>query len=148
MNPISAVACALALAITTLGQSASAQAQQVTVAGNRIDPLLVSPRVGDLYAVELSFFARDSVYNVGSGSWWWWNEDAGAYGLLKVVEVRADRVIAVPEESAWEHPRDAINDLKGNLAGIRFDGRERITLRRADFGYFIDEEKILDVRRP
>ena len=108
-----------------------------------LDPILQHPEVGDLYAAELSEF---SAYNFGGQN----GKDAmtKAYGLLRVVKVEEDKVIVITQNQASPNARGARNELNGELDNIGWDDAERIPIRRDRFAQLVEQEKILEVRRP
>jgi hypothetical protein len=122
---------------------ATADAPEAKAAAADLDPILADPKVGDLYAAELTAFSGFNFNsNNGSGS-----AQDKAYGLLKVVEVTPERVVVITETGAYPRPQGARNDLRGNLASITWDESEKIPVNRADFARLVAEEKILETRR-
>jgi hypothetical protein len=114
-----------------------------TAATPALDPILADPKVGDVYAAELTAFSGMNFNaNRGSGA-----AQDKAYGLLKVVEVTPERVTVITEMGAWPRPQGARNDLRGTMADIRWDDSEKIPVNRADFARLVAEEKILETRR-
>lgn len=106
-----------------------------------LDPILQNPQVGDLYAAELSEFSEASFGDR--------NDPMNhAYGLLRVVKVEPDKVYVITENAASPNARGARNDLNGELTNITWDESERIPVRRDRFGELVEQEKILEVRRP
>lgn len=108
-----------------------------------LDPILQNPQVGDLYAAELSEF---SAYNFGGQN----GKEAmtQAYGLLRVVKVEDDKVMVITQNQASPNARGARNELNGDLTNIGWDEEERIPIRRDRFAQLVEQEKILEVRRP
>jgi hypothetical protein len=108
-----------------------------------LDPILQNPQVGDLYAAELSEF---SAYDFGGQG----GKDAmtKAFGLLRVVKVEDDKVIVITQNQASPNARGARNELNGELDSIGWDEAERIPIRRDRFAQLVEQEKILEVRRP
>ncbi len=102
------------------------------------DPLFAAPEVGDLYAGKLNQFSGVD-FNVDEGK--------DAYGLMKVVEVHPDRVVVVTENSAWDNPRGARNDLRGDLKDITWDEEEKITIKRDELGKLKANGSLLEARR-
>ncbi|MDR1075123.1 MAG: hypothetical protein LBL59_02125 [Xanthomonadaceae bacterium] len=115
------------------------QAQDVT--GTRA--LLANPRVGDLYAAELTAFSGVN-FNAGDEGQEQMN---AAYGLLKVIKVDHDTVTVITEMSAWPNPQGARNDLRGDLQDITWDQDEEIPLYRAELPSFHNDGKIVEARR-
>lgn len=108
-----------------------------------LDPVLANPKVGDLYAAELTAFSGEDFYAGVTRP----SPGQKTYGLMKVIEVKADKVTAITETNAWGRPQGARNDLNGDLKDIRWDNEEKIPIKRADFARLVAEEKILEVRR-
>ena len=102
------------------------------------DPLLSAPEVGDLYAGKLNQFSGID-FDVEEGK--------DAYGLMKVVEVHPDRVVVITETSAWDNPRGARNDLRGDLKDITWDEEEKITLKRDELGKLKANGSLIEARR-
>ena len=124
----------------TTGNAASGASTAATPA---LDPILADPKVGDLYAAELTAFSGMNFNaNRGTGA-----VQDKAYGLLKVVEVTPERVTVITETGAWPKPQGARNDLRGTMSDIPWDESEKIPLNRADFARLVAEEKILETRR-
>jgi len=111
---------------------------QSTRAGE-LDAIFADPQPGDLYAAELTYF---SAYDFG-------NEDPNdaRYGLMRIIAVQADRITLNTETGSWLHPRGAINEMRGDLAGIEWDEDEKIEIYRNELSHLIADKRILDARR-
>lgn len=137
-----AAGCALALLITACsgqaGPSAgsdNASAPQGTHATS-LDARYADPKVGDLYSAELTHF---SAYDFGTG--------ATAYGMMRVIEVNDTTIGLYTETGAWPEAKGAIQELRGNLAGIEWHDGEKIQIARNELAQLVADKKILDVRR-
>ncbi|MDQ8754901.1 hypothetical protein RCO27_01550 [Sphingosinicella sp. LHD-64] len=139
---------AVLMSNSAAGADKAGAAPAAQTAASDLDPVLANPQVGDLYAAELTAFSganfgsarpADATGNGGNGE--------KAYGLLRVVDVAADRVTVITETSAYENSRGAVNDLRGDLANITWDEQERIPINRADFARLVAEDKIIETRR-
>lgn len=75
------------------------------------------------------------------------DEGKDAYGLMKVVEVHPDRVVVITENNAWDNPRRARNDLRGDLKDITWDEEEKITIKRDELGKLKANGSLLEARR-
>ncbi len=129
------LACA-ALAGCKPGTAGPGGAEAPQAAKVELEPVLADPKVGDLYAAELSHFSGASF------------EDAEEiYGLMKVVQVSPDQITLNTETAGWPKPKGAINDLRGDLAGIEWDEEEKIQIRRNELAGLVAEKKILETRR-
>lgn len=146
-------ACALALALAACsgsgsgsgsgggndaGASASGGSEAPASAAD-LDPVLADPRVGDLYAAELTHFSGVDFGGAENGE--------PAYGLMKVIAVADDRVTLNTEMGAWPKPRGAVNELRGDLSGIQWDEQEKIEIYRNELPQLVADEKILEARR-
>ena len=122
------------------GNASSGKAASSVKAPATLDAQLSEPRVGDLWATEISHF---------SGSDFGDDEQAkqAAYGLLKVIEVSADQLILVTETGAWPKKQGAINDLRGDLSNISWDDSEKIVVKRSELSSLVGEGRILETRR-
>ena len=105
-----------------------------TAAG--LDPILAEPKVGDLYAAKVSAFSKEG-----------FEEHGVAYGLMKVVDVQADKIIVTPEDAAWPEAAGAQKDLNGDLSDITWDESERIEVKRADLPRMVADGRIVETRR-
>lgn len=105
------------------------------------DPKLLSePRVGDIYAAELTHFEsfkdeRGKLVETG-------------YGLLRVTRVKKDRIEAITTNWYNDSKRGAERELKKYQ---RLDqwatGGEHVTILRADLPKLHDENKIFAIYR-
>lgn len=119
---------------------ASAGGETAAAAPAQADALLADPRVGDLWAAELSHFSGGEF---GDGA----ETTETVYGLMKVVEVTPEQVVLVTETGAWPKKQGAINDLRGDLASISWDESEKIPLKREEVAVLAGRGKILETRR-
>lgn len=103
--------------------------------GRKDAELLAAPKVGDLYASELSHFAE---FDGGNR----------AYGLMKVVAVTDGSISVVTDSSAWPAPSGANNDLRGDLADVKWDTQNTLRLARSELRDLYEEDRIFGVRRP
>ncbi|PJJ99855.1 hypothetical protein CO611_05180 [Lysobacteraceae bacterium NML03-0222] len=124
------------------GSDAIAAAQQRTEDVGKTDPLLENPQVGDLYAAKLSAISAIGFSDARSN-----NTDEEVFGLLKVVEVKADSVVVITENSGWPNARGARNDLRGDLKDIGWDEEERIILKRQELPALMANGDIIETRR-
>jgi len=109
---------------------------QTTRAGELAE-IFANPQWGDVYAAELTYF---SAWDFGA-------EGEARYGLMRIVAVTPDRITLNTEDSAWPHPRGAINDMRGDLSDIDWDENENIEIYRNELSHLVAEKKILDARR-
>ena len=131
----------LALAGCKPGADASATSGDTAAAAPaQADALLADPRVGDLWAAELSHFSGGEF---GDGA----ETTETVYGLMKVVEVTPEQVVLVTEDGAWPKKQGAINDLRGDLASISWDEGEKIPLKREEVAVLAGQGRILETRR-
>lgn len=128
---------------TTSPGSPVASSGTAATSAAALDPILQNPQVGDLYAAELSEFSQ---FDFGAQS----GRPAmdKAYGLLRVVKVEPDKVIVITQNQASANERGARNALNGELENVGWDENERIPVRRDRFAQLVEQEKILEVRRP
>ncbi|PJK08392.1 hypothetical protein CO610_06565 [Lysobacteraceae bacterium NML95-0200] len=124
------------------GSDAIAAAQQRTEDVGKTDPLLENPQVGDLYAAKLSAISAIGFSDARNN-----NTDEEVFGLLKVVEVKADSVVVITENSGWPNARGARNDLRGDLKNIGWDEEERIILKRQELPALMANGDIIETRR-
>lgn len=124
------------------GSDAIAAAQQRTEDVGKTDPLLENPQVGDLYAAKLSAISAIGFSDARNN-----NTDEEVFGLLKVVEVKADSVVVITENSGWPNARGARNDLRGDLKDIGWDEEERIILKRQELPALMANGDIIETRR-
>jgi hypothetical protein len=96
---------------------------------------LKDPKVGDLYAAELSELAE---FEVPGGK---------AFGLLKVINVAPDTVTVVTDSSAWDDTISAKRELHGDLKQVVWDGEDEIVLARSQLLEMHRKEVIFGVRR-
>ncbi|MGH8038452.1 MAG: hypothetical protein ACREPD_11965 [Stenotrophomonas sp.] len=96
---------------------------------------LKDPKVGDLYAAELSELAE---FEVPGGK---------AFGLLKVINVAPDTVTVVTDSSAWDDAISAKRELHGDLKQVVWDGEDEIVLARSQLLEMHRKEVIFGVRR-
>jgi ABC-type glycerol-3-phosphate transport system substrate-binding protein len=96
---------------------------------------LNDPRVGDLYAAELSELAEFQV------------PGEKAYGLLKVIKVEADTVTIVTDSSAWDDTISAKRELRGDLKEVVWDTDDEIVLARSQLLDMRRKDVIFGVRR-
>ncbi|MDR2873116.1 MAG: hypothetical protein LBV45_11515 [Xanthomonadaceae bacterium] len=133
---------AAVLAFSSFGVYAQEQTGEQSETPSAVtSALLADPKVGDLYAAEVSHFS-----GVGFNS----NSDDGsnvAYGLMKVVNVTRDKVVVITENAAWPRPQGARNDLRGDLSDITWDEEEKITLYRSELPSLYSSGKIIEARR-
>jgi len=108
----------------------------VTACADRDDTaLLTAPQVGDLYAGELSHFAA-------------FEHEGEAYGLMKVVAVTGGSITVVTDSSAWPNKGGAVNDLRGDQSGVKWDEQNTVRIARAELQALYQEDRIFGVRRP
>jgi len=108
----------------------------VTACSDRNDTaLLAAPQVGDLYAGELSHFAA-------------FEHKGEAYGLMKVVAVTGGSITVVTDSSAWPNKGGAVNDLRGDQSGVKWDEQNTVRIARAELLALYQEDRIFGVRRP
>jgi hypothetical protein len=132
-------ALALAVAACSAPQGAPAAGSSDAVAtADALDPLFAEPRVGDLYAAELTHF---------SGATFGDATDEAAYGLMRVIEVDDEKVTLNTETGAWPMPRGAINELRGDQADIQWDEQEKVRIYRRELAQLVADRKILEARR-
>lgn len=110
----------------------------LTACSSNDKELLANPKVGDLYAAEIthfSSFAGESGKEVEEG-----------YGLLKVTGV-SDQEIKVITTS-WYQPtkRGILKELRKFQVPSQWDRMDVITLPRTDLLKLYDEGRIFDVR--
>jgi len=108
-----------------------------TTRADDLDPIFADPQPGDLYAAELTYFSADDFGQDGTP----------AFGLMRVVAVRSDRITLNTETSAWPKARGAINEMRGDLADLEWDEEEEIIIYRNELPHLVAEKKILDARR-
>lgn len=134
---------ALPLSMAACSESQKAQAGSgaavAQVETEALDPILADPRVGDLYAADLTHFSGAEFSGTGSSE--------SAFGLMRVIEVSEDLITLNTETGAWPLPRGAINELRGDLAEIEWDEEEKVRIYRKELADLVAEEKILEVRR-
>jgi hypothetical protein len=129
----------LALAAATLaGCKQSERAQAVE---NADVAIIESPKVGDLYAAELSTFSA-ATFNDGDEA-----SSAKIYGLMKVIEVDSKKIVLITENAGAETPMLSKQDIKGDLSDIEFDEEEKIDVVRTELRKAYDSGKIYAVRR-
>jgi len=146
------IPAAIALALSACGKidpsawlpgqnnaSAIPETPAQTTRASELEQIFAAPHIGDVYAVELTYF---SAYDFG-------NEDPNdaRYGLMRIVAVHPDRITLNTETTAWPHPRGAINDMRGDLAGVEWDEDENIEIYRNELAHLVADKKILDARR-
>ena len=130
----------MSLTLTACGGSGTTT--EATADADALNPILANPQVGDIYAAELTAFSAASFNTSGDNT-------AKAYGLLRVVDVADDKVTVITETGAWPAPSPGpVNDMNGNFSDITWDESERIPIMRASFQQLLDDDKIIDVRRP
>ncbi len=139
-RPLMGLAIAAALAACS-GQGAPPAPANDTPANAtaELDPVLAAPRVGDVYAAELTHFS--GVEFAGS------EDGEAAYGLMRVIAVNEERITLNTENSAWPKPRGAINELRGDQADISWDEQETIEVYRRELPQLVAEGRILEARR-
>ena len=123
------------------GAEAPAAAGAAAAATSDLDPILASPQVGDLWAADLTAFSGAEFKRDGVAV-------EHAYGLLKVIAVTDDQVTVITETGFWPREQGSINDLRGDQSDITWDESEEIPVRRADFAQLLEDDKIVEVRRP
>lgn len=96
---------------------------------------LKDPKVGDLYAAELSELAEFEV------------PGEKAYGLLKVTQVAPDTVTVITDSSAWDDTISAKRELRGDLKEVVWDNDDEIVLARSQLLEMHRKEVIFGVRR-
>ncbi len=97
--------------------------------------LLAAPKVGDLYASELSHFTE-------------FENNERAYGLMKVVGVTDDAITVATDSTAWPAPSGANNDLRGDLSGVKWDMKGTIRIARPELPELYRQDRIFGLRRP
>lgn len=135
----SALSLSLVFAVVNLGGCKPSERQQAVA--NADLAIIESPKVGDLYAAELSTFSAMQ-FNDG--------EEALAgkvYGLMKVIEVDPKKVVLITENAGAETPAISKQDIKGDLSDIAFDEEEKIDVVRSELRKAYDSGKIYAVRR-
>lgn len=139
-RPLMGLAIAAALAACS-GQGTPAASGEPTAAGAaaELDPVLAAPRVGDVYAAELTHFSGVDFAGTGTGE--------AAYGLMRVIAVDDERITLNTENSAWPKARGAINELRGDQADITWDEQEKIEVYRRELPELVAEGRILEARR-
>ena len=139
-RPLMGLAIAAALAACS-GQGTPAASGELTAAGTaaELDPVLAAPRVGDVYAAELTHFSGVDFAGPGTGE--------AAYGLMRVIAVDDERITLNTETGAWPKPRGAINELRGDQAEINWDEDEKIEVYRRELPELVAEGPILEARR-
>ncbi|WP_374012422.1 hypothetical protein [Pseudoxanthomonas koreensis] len=138
------VATALAAGCTAsegpAGSAPAAEQATRTLATAALDPLLAQPKVGDLWASELSHFSVGEFSDSG-------REHDTVFGLMKVVDTSDENIVLITETGAWPKKQGAINDLRGDLADIEWDEKERITVRRSELAELVGAGRIIETRR-
>jgi hypothetical protein len=122
-------------------EAPAAGAGETASAASDLDPVLANPAVGDLWAADLTAFSGAEFKRDGVAV-------EHAYGLLKVIAVTDDTVTVITETGFWPREQGSINDLRGDQSDITWDESEEIPVRRADFAQLLEDEKIVEVRRP
>lgn len=117
-------------------QPVAASVEQLAATAPALDSVLAEPKVGDLYAAKLSAFSKEG-----------FEEHGVAYGLMKVVDVQADKIIVITEDAAWPEAAGAQKDLNGDLSDITWDESERIEVKRADLPRMVADGRIIETRR-
>lgn len=92
------------------------------------------PKVGDLYAAELTEFAEFQ------------QPGEKAYGLLKVIKVAPDSVTVVTDSSAWDDAISAKRELRGDLKEVVWDLDDEIVVARSELEEMHRKEIIFAVR--
>jgi len=110
-----------------------------TTRASELEQIFAEPQFGDVYAAELTYF---SAYDFGNT-----DPNDARYGLMRIVAVHPDRITLNTETNAWPHPRGAINEMRGDLAGIEWDEDEDIEIYRNELAHLVADKKILDARR-
>ncbi len=137
-------AIAIAAGLAACSGQAPGQAGDTTTqatATAALDPVLAEPRVGDVYAAELTHFSGVDFGAARSPG------AEAAYGLMRVIEVSDDRVTLNTETGAWPKARGAVNELRGDQADITWDEEEKIEVYRSELAQLVADEKILEARR-
>ena len=98
--------------------------------------LLQSPKVGDYYAAELTYFSDAD-----------FEQSTHTFGLMKVVAVDGDEITLITEDGGVTDRRVALDQLADNAANTRFDDTERIILRKDDLLRANQAGKVFGVRR-
>ncbi|MDI9238089.1 hypothetical protein QLQ15_04100 [Lysobacter sp. LF1] len=101
--------------------------------------LLADPRVGDLYAAEITQFsavADDEGNTVEDG-----------YGLLKVTGVSEQEIKVVTTAWYQDTKRGLLKELRKSPASQQWDLTDVITVKRAELAGLRDEGQIISVRR-
>ncbi len=99
--------------------------------------LIDAPRVGDLYAAELTYFSEASFEGKST-----------VYGLMKVLEVQDDDITLVTEDAGSDDISLSLQDLEAGSGTVKFDEREQIVIHRSDLREAFESGKIYAVRRP
>ncbi len=138
---IPAFACVLlCLPLIACKPGANAGAHtEPTAAAVKIDPLFADPKVGDLYAAELTHFSGADFEQT--------DKDEQTFGLMKAIKVEPDTITAITENASWPKKQGAINDLRGDLAGIEWDDSEKIVIKRAEIPQLVADGKLIEARR-
>ncbi|HLM52077.1 MAG TPA: hypothetical protein VK325_00430 [Pseudoxanthomonas sp.] len=103
--------------------------------------LIEKPAVGDIYAAELSEFTVNE-FTDSDGK-----PITPAYGLMKVVEVDADKVVVITEAAAFGTKELSQQDILGDLKDITFDEEERIDIVLSQLRKAYESGKVYEVRR-
>jgi hypothetical protein len=98
--------------------------------------LLESPRAGDLYAAELTYFSEAS-----------FEERPVVYGLMKVLAVEGEEITLITENAGSDSADVPTREIRGDLAGIEFDESERIIISLQDLQNAQSLGKVFAVRR-
>lgn len=129
------------LVLTAVTLTGCKQSERAQAAANADVAIIESPKVGDLYAAELSNFSAAG-FNDGDEA-----SSAKIYGLMKVVEVDAKKVVLITENAGAETPMLSKQDIVGDLSDIEFDDEEKIDVVRTELRKAYDSGKIYAVRR-
>jgi len=121
--------------------TSSASGADANTGGDAKLALIEKPAVGDIYAAELSAFTVNE-FTDGDGK-----PITPAYGLMKVVEVDADKVVVVTEAAAFGTKELSQQDILGDLQDITFDEEERIDIVLSQLRTAYESGKIYEVRR-
>lgn len=121
--------------MTACSRGAGGAGAAAVAGGTDATAQLSDPKVGDLYAAELSELAEFEV------------PGEKAYGLLKVIAVAADTVTVVTDSSAWDDTISAKRELHGDLKQVVWDGEDEIVLARSQLLDMHRKDVIFGVRR-
>ncbi|MGL4711929.1 MAG: hypothetical protein ACRCWP_05005, partial [Shewanella sp.] len=96
--------------------------------------MLQQPQVDDIYSAQVSKFSEYF--------------DGDAFGLMRVIEVKADSIVVITEDAAWPDEADgSVEELAGDFSTIGWDFEEKIVLQIADLEGYLKDGSIVATRR-